>query len=289
MTQTRKEQVIRLLIMGTASCAVVILAGIFLMLCWNGMQMFRFVPVSSLGDAIWNPSAYDGASYGIGALFYGTAMVTIGAMLVAVPLGVGSAAYLSELAPSWVRELVKPLIEILAGIPSVVVGFIGIVLFSGWIRELTGVTNGLNALNGAILLAVMSVPTIISVSEDAIRSVPRSYREGAYALGASRWQTIIHVVIPAACPGIIAAILLGFGRALGETMTVLMATGNAVQFPTSFTAPVRTVTATIAMELGEVPYRTPHYYSLFFLGMVLFLISLSFNVVTELVLRRMKR
>ena len=185
-------------------------------------------------------------------------MVTAGAMLISTPLGIGCAVYLAEVASPSVREIVKPVIEILAGIPSVVIGFLGIVLVGPAIAKIFNLYNGLNALNGSVLLAIMALPTIISISEDAISSVPREYRIASLALGASKWQTIWKVTFPAALSGVIASIMLGVGRAVGETMTVLMATGNAPAFPTRFLDSVRTMTATIAIELGEDPYNKTH-------------------------------
>ena len=199
----------------------------------------------------------------------------------AAPLGIGTAAFLSDFAPKRLAAILKPAIEMLAAIPSVAVGFIGIVFVGPAIAKLFGLSNGLNALNGAILLAVMSLPTVITVAEDAIRAVPESYKEASYALGANRWETLCKVTLPAAVSGIIAALILGVGRAVGETMTVLMATGNATAMPASLFDPVRTMTATIAIELGEVPFQTIHYHSLFAVGATLFLITLSVNLIAE--------
>lgn len=261
---------------------VMILIGILILLITNGIKAFKSVPFESFFlSSNWNPSAHGEASYGILQLLWSSFMVTIGALVIAIPLGIGTAAYLSEIASPKVRNIIKPIIEILAGIPSVAIGFIGIVLIGPAIAKLFDLNNGFNALNGSILLAFMSLPTIISVSEDALQAVPRSFREGSYALGANKWVTLIKVVMPAAASGIIAACILGFGRAIGETMTVLMVTGNATAMPDSYFDPVRTLTATIAIELGEVPYDSPHYYSLFVLGIVLFLISLAVNFISE--------
>jgi phosphate transport system permease protein len=185
-----------------------------------------------------------------------------------------------------VREIIKPIVEVLASIPSVVIGFLGIVLFGPAIAKITGQSHGLNAINGSILLAVMALPTIVSISEDSLNAVPRAYKEASFALGASRWQTLIRVKIPAALSGIIAAIMLGMGRAIGETMTVLMATGNAPAFPSGFFSSIRTMTATIAIELGEVPYYTTHYYALFAIGLVLFIITFFVNLISDLVLHK---
>jgi phosphate transport system permease protein len=213
----------------------------------------------------------------------------VGALIIAIPIGVGAAAYLSDVASSRTREIAKPIIEILAGIPSVVIGFLGIVLVAPLIAKIFRLQNGLNALNGSILLAIMALPTIISLSEDALKSVPKSFEEASLALGASRWQTIVRVKIPAALSGIIAATMLGMGRAIGETMTVLMATGCAIAMPKSFLQSVQTMTATIAIELGEVPYNTTHYYALFGIGLVLFIITFIVNMISDIVLHKYGR
>ncbi len=265
-----------------AVLSVLILAGIFGMLLFNGSRAFPAISwVQFFFSSNWNPSAYGEPSYGILSMVVSTFLVTIGAMLIAVPLGVGTAAYLAEVASPRVRLFLKPTIELLAAIPSVAIGFIGIVVVGPFLANVFGLSNGLTALNGAILLAIMSLPTIITVAEDAIYAVPTSFKEGSYALGANKWNTLIRVILPAAYSGIIAAVILGMGRAIGETMTVLMATGNATAMPRGFFDPVRTMTATIAIELGEVPYHTIHYYSLFAVGAVLFLISLIINLIAE--------
>lgn len=265
-----------------AILSILILLGIFLMLIINGAGTFREVGFGDfLFGKIWNPSAYGNEQYGILSMIAGTLLVTLIAMLIATPLGIGTAAFLSEFAPKKLAAVLKPIIEMLAAVPSVTVGFIGIVFVGPLIASVFNLNNGLNALNGAILLAVMSLPTVITVSEDAIRAVPESYKEASYALGANRWETLVKVTLPAATSGIIAALMLGVGRAVGETMTVLMATGNAAAMPYSIFDSVRTMTATIAIELGEVPFQTIHYHSLFAVGAVLFLITLSVNLVAE--------
>ena len=213
-------------------------------------------------------------------------MVTLGALVIAVPLGVACAAFISQVASSRVREILKPAVEILAGIPSVVVGFLGIILVNPLIAKLFGISNGLNALNGSILLAIMSLPTIISLSEDALRAVPNSYKEASLALGGNDWQTLIRVLVPSALSGIIASIMLGMGRAIGETMTVLMATGNAPALTFNFLDAIQTMTSTIAIELGEVPYNTTHYYALFVIGLVLFVMTFVVNLVSDIILQK---
>lgn len=266
----------------SAALSIMLLAGIFLMLLINGMGTFIEINfVDFLFGSIWNPSAYGQESYGIMSMIVSTILVTLGAMLIAAPIGIGTAAYLSEFAPKWIANIFKPMIEMLAAVPSVAVGFIGIVFVGPLISKIFGLSNGLNALNGAILLSVMALPTIITVAEDAIRAVPHNFREASYALGANRWETLIKVTLPAATSGIIAALILGIGRAVGETMTVLMATGNATAMPEGFFDSVRTMTATIAIELGEVPFNTLHYHSLFAVGAVLFMMTLAVNFVAE--------
>jgi phosphate transport system permease protein len=210
-------------------------------------------------------------------------------MLIAVPLGILTAAFLSELAPRKLQMILKPIIEMLAAIPSVAIGFLGIVLLGPIIAHLFGMQNGLNAINGSILLSIMALPTIITISEDAINAVPKSHKEASLALGANKWETLFKVTIPAAMPGLIAAVLLGLGRALGETMTVLMATGNASAIPKGFFDSVRTITATIAIEMGEVPYQTTHYFALFAIAGILFLITLLINFLGEYFANRLRK
>lgn len=275
----------------SALLAVLVLIGIFLMLVVNGIRTFLHEsPLNFLTGTEWNPSAFSGdSSYGILSMLISTVLVTGGALLLAIPLGLAVAAYLSEIAPRAVREIVKPLLEMLAAIPSVVLGFVGIVVIGPFLASFFGLSSGLNALNGSILLAFMSLPTIITVAEDAIRSVPASYKEASYALGGTRWVTLVRITLPACASGLIAALMLGLGRAIGETMTVLMATGNATQFPEGYFSAVRTITATIAIELGEVPYDTTHYYSLFAIGLVLFLLTLGVNIAAEKVAANLRR
>ncbi|HAD13716.1 MAG TPA: phosphate ABC transporter permease subunit PstC [Saprospirales bacterium] len=266
----------------SALISVLTLAGIFLMLLGNSAQAFSKISLPEFfSDSPWNPSAFSAPQFGLGAMLYSTLMVTTGAMLLAIPVGLGTALFLSEIAtPKW-RNIIKPAIEMLAAVPSVVIGFLGIVIIGPAISQGFSVTNGINALNGSILLAIMALPTLITVMEDAIHSVPSHYKEASYALGANRWETMVKVTIPACRSGILVAIMLGMGRALGETMTVLMATGNATAMPGGFFDPVRTLTATIAIEMGEVPFYTPHYYALFVCALVLFLITFLINLMVE--------
>lgn len=282
-----KDSIIRAFFFTNGILAVFILLGIFLFLLYTAIPAFREIDIKEFFTSKnWNPTSPVKEQYGILSMIFSTFLVTLGALAIAVPIGVGAASYLSDVAHWKVREIVKPVIEILAGIPSVVIGFLGIVLFGPAIAKITGQSHGLNAVNGSILLAVMALPTIISISEDSLNAVPRAYKEASLALGASRWQTLIRVKIPAALSGIIAAVMLGMGRAIGETMTVLMATGNAPAFPSGFLSSIRTMTATIAIELGEVPYYTTHYYALFAIGLVLFIITFIVNLISDLVLHK---
>ena len=282
-----KERAIRAFFFLNGILVVVILAGIFVLLLSSAVPAFREIDLKEfLFGALWDPTSPIRASYGTLTQIYSTFLVTLGAMILAVPVGLAVAAYLSDVAPGRVREIIKPVVEILAGVPSVVIGFLGIVVLGPALSKLTGESHGLNALNGSILLAIMSLPTIISISEDSLAAVPRSYSEGSLALGGSRWQTLLRVKFPAALSGIIAAVMLGMGRAIGETMTVLMATGNARSFPHGLFDSVRTMTSNVAIELGEVPYFTTHYYALFAIGLVLFLLTFLINLAADRVLHK---
>ncbi len=275
------DHIARLLFRTTGLVVIAILAGIFFMLLWNTIAFFlKIKPLDFITGTQWNPSGRQ-ASYGILPLLVSTCLVTLGAMVIAIPLSIGTAAFLSEYAGKRLKNILKPAIEMLAAIPSVAIGFLGIVVLGPGIASLSGQANGLNALNGAILLSIMALPTIVTVAEDALHGVPQSYKEASYSVGATKWQTLTKVTIPAAAPGILAAVMLGVGRAIGETMTVLMATGNASAFPKGFFHSVRTITATIAIEMGEVPYQTTHYYALFAIAAVLFLITLIVNLIGE--------
>lgn len=257
---------------------------IFAFLLRDGLPVFQSVtPRKFLLGEDWYPLS---DRFEILPLILGSLLVTAGAILIAVPIGIAAAIYLARIAPPRVREILKPTIEVLAGIPSVVIGFIGIVVLAPWIKGLFDLPTGLTALTGSAMLAFMALPTIISISEDAIVAVPRDYNEGALALGATPWQSISGVIVPSARSGIIAAVMLGIGRAIGETMTVLMVTGNAAVIPNTFLHPVRTLTATIAAEMGEVAQGTPHYYALFAIGLTLFTITFLVNLTADLALQR---
>src|SRR5512133_735835 len=222
-------------------------------------------------------------------LFVGTLKTTAVAMLVAVPTGVAAALFSAEFAPRRVREVVKPVIELLAGIPSVVLGFFALMVMASVLQASFGFTFRLNAVVAGLALALTVVPVVFTVSEDALTSVPRSYREASLALGATRWETAWRVVLPAAAPGVLAAVVLGFGRAIGETMIVLMASGNAAITSVGFGDSVRTLSATIAAEMGEVVFGGAHYSILFFIGVELFLFTFVLNTAAAAVVQRLVR
>ncbi len=237
----------------------------------------------------WRPDSQIKPQYGILALMAGSLSVTSLAMLISVPLGLGAAVYISEFAGAKTKETLKIVIECLAAIPSVVWGFVGIMIVGPMLIKLTGAPVGINILNGGIILALMSVPVIVSVSEDALGAVPDSFREAALAMGATRWETVYRVLFPAAKNGLLAAVLLGIGRSIGETMAVLMCTGHAVQLPSSLLDPVRTLTATIAAELGETVTGDDHYRVLFVIGLVLFAITFFINVTADVVIKGVRQ
>jgi len=283
------EFIITRLIKASGYSAILFVALIFFFLVREGVPTFGEVESTSLLNIRWYPIE---DRFGILPLITGSIMVTFGAALIAVPFGIGTAIYISEIAPRWVREILKPLVELLGGLPSVVLGFLGILVLSPFLRVFLDLPTGLTAFTGSLLLGGIAVPTVVSVAEDALDAVPRAYREGAWALGATRWQTIWRVTLPAARSGVLTAIMLGVGRAIGETMAVMMVTGNAPILATqlgSLFSPVRTMTATIAAEMGEVASGSTHYHVLFFIGMVLFLISLGVNIAASSVVFRAKK
>ncbi len=286
------ERVIETLIKVSGVSAVIFVVAIFFFIfreaapvLWNkDFHIFEF-----LFSTEWYPTSVNNVRYGTLALTVGTLSVTAVAIVLAVPFGLGAAIFVSEFCPPKLRETLKIVIELLAAIPSVVWGFVGLTVMSKIIVTLTGTPIGVNLLNGAVILALMSVPIIVSIGEDALRAVPDSYREAAVALGATRWQTVYRVLLPAAKNGLLAAVLLGVGRAVGETMAVLMATGHAVHIPDGLLNSVRTLTANVAAELGEAPAGSPHYRVLFLTGVLLFWITLVVNVAADLVVRGIRR
>ena len=258
--------------------SILFLLLIFAFLLREGLPTLGEVSFSDLFSPRWYPIE---KYFGILPLIGGSLLVTFFSILIALPFGVGTAVYIAEIAPQGIKQVLKPVIEILAGIPSVVLGFIGIQVLVPFLRRLLDLPTGLTAFSGAFLLALISIPTIVSIAEDALYAVPKSYREGAVALGASQWETIWGVTLPAARTGVLTAVMLGIGRSLGETMAVMMVTGNAPVLPSTLNAlfmPARTMTATIASEMGEVASASTHYHVLFFIGIILFVLSLIINV-----------
>jgi phosphate transport system permease protein len=273
-TEFTVETLIR--VMGFSTVGFVLL--IFLFLLREGVPVFFEVSPGELFGTRWYPT-FD--LFGVLPLVLGSVLVTVTAIAIALPLGVATAVFVREVAPNWAREILKPMIEVLAGIPSVVLGFFGMTLVAPLIRETLGAPTGLTAFTGALILAYMALPTIISVAEDALDAVPKSYRDAGLAMGATQWQTIWRVVVPAARSGILTAVMLGMGRAIGETMAVMMVTGNAARMPLSLDSlfrPARTMTATIAAEMGEVAQGSTHYHALFGIGIALFLLTFVINL-----------
>ena len=282
-----KEKLIKLFFSTISITTLLLLVGIFLFLFITGISAFSEITINEffLGT-VWNPEAYGKPSWGILALIVSTLIVTFGALVFAVPLGIVSAVYLSEIVSPKTREIVKPTIEMIASIPSVVLGLIGIIFLSPIIADIFGLSSGLNALTSSLIVGIMVLPTIISVSEDVITSLPKEFREASLALGATKYQTIKMVLIPAALSGIVASIMLGLGRAVGETMAVLMVAGNAIAMPTSFFDPVRPMTANIAIEIKEVVRGSLHYEALFAIGLVLFVMTFAVNLISDIIINK---
>jgi len=265
------------------------LLGIIALLLKEGLPVFLYTPPwEFFFGTKWYPVS-EPPTFGIMPFFVATVWVTLVATAISVPVGVACAAYLAEVAPANLREVVKPIIEILAGIPSVVMGFIGLMLLSPLVQSAFNLNTGLCGLTAGIMLAFMSLPIIISVSEDALRAVPADFRQASYALGATKWETIQHVSIPGALSGITAAVMLGVGRAIGETMTVLMVAGGALAVPVSPIEPMMPMTAAIASGIGNAVRGDLQYQALFAIGLILFIITLAVNLIADRVLERQKR
>ena len=285
----KREFFITALIKAAGYSAIIFVGMIFLFLLLESIPALREIELSNLLSSRWYPIE---DHYGVLPLIGGSLIITVGATMIALPFGVGTAIYLSEIAPRWLRETLKPLVEILGGLPSVVLGFLGMLILSPYLRIWLDLPTGLSALAGSILLGGIAIPTVVSISEDALDAVPKSYRDASLAMGATEWQTIWRVTLPAARSGVLTAVMLGIGRAIGETMTVMMVTGNAPILPTGIKdlfSPVRTMTATIAAEMGEVANNSTHYHILFLIGIILFLISLVVNVIASAVVFRQKK
>ncbi|MFL5783609.1 MAG: phosphate ABC transporter permease subunit PstC [Bacteriovoracaceae bacterium] len=290
-TKPVSEKIAEGIIKGAGYSSIVLILGILIFILKESAPFLisRFDIKEFFGSTSWNPASVVKVEYGVLALLVGTLMVTALSMLIAVPLGLATAFYISEFCSPKLRETYKILIEFLAAIPSVVWGFVAIMMINPMIIKVFDVPIGLNILNASLILALMSLPLIVSVGEDALRAVPETYREAAEALGATKWEVATRVLLPASKNGLLAAALLGVGRALGETMAVLMATGHSIQIPKSIFEPGRTLTATIAAELGESPKGGEHYQALFAIGLILFLISFGVNVTADYFIRGRKK
>lgn len=286
MRYTWREKLIEWFLRWTASLSIMIVLCIFVFILKEAAPFAKHPGLSELFGTRWVPVSAQRESFGIIPLITGSALVTFLAMLLTIPFGVGIAVYISEMSKPLEREILKPFIELLAGIPSVVIGFFGLVVLVPFVKSCFGLATGLTAFSGAILLTLMAIPTVTSISEDALRSVPKSYKEASLALGANRIRTIWRVTVPAALPGIIAAIMLGMGRVIGETMAVMMVTGNAAVITFHPFESVRTMTATIAAEMGEVAFGSDHYRALFCVGIVLLIVTFALNVAAQKVLRK---
>ncbi|MFQ5945787.1 MAG: phosphate ABC transporter permease subunit PstC [Anaerolineae bacterium] len=289
LRSTLAEVVLERLIRAAGLSAILLTGLIFLFLILEAAPAFLEVDPGTLLNQRWYPNE---GHFGLVPLVLGSLIVTVGAASIALPLGIATAIFVAEVVPRWGREILKPFIEILAGVPSVVLGFLGMVVLAPWIREIFSAPTGLTVLTGSVMLAYMALPTIISIAEDALDAVPRAHRDAALALGATRWQVIWRVVLPAARSGVLMATMLGIGRAIGETMAVMMVTGNAPRIPVppgAFLQPARTMTATIAAEMGEVAQGSAHFHVLFAVGLVLFVIAFLINLVAAAVIFRQAR
>ena len=288
MTRYQKEIVIKNAFFTLSLISIMVLGLIVIFLFREGLPIFREV---SLRDFLfgreWYPT-YDPPSYGIWPLIVASLIVTFFSSLLAVPLGVLSAVYISEIAPPAIKEILKSIIELLAGLPSVVLGFFGMVTVAPWLQETFDLPTGLNIVNASAILALMAVPTISSISEDALYAVPQDFKEASYALGATKFETIVRIIVPAALSGISTAVILGMARAIGETMVVLMVAGGAAAIPESIFDSVRPMPASIAAEMGEAPFRSGHYHALFATGIVLFFMTLAFNLVADYIAQKFK-
>jgi phosphate transport system permease protein len=285
----RKERSIRFLFFAIALASIITLGLILLFLFMEGLPIFKKVSVQDfLFGKYWYPTD-DPAEFGIFALITASIAVTGVSAVISIPLGVLAALYLAEAASARVRQWVKPVVELLAALPSVVIGFFGMVVVAPFLQDVFGLATGLNLFNASLMLAFMSIPTICSISEDAIFGVPAELKEASLALGATRWETIWRVIIPASISGICTAVILGMSRAVGETMVVLMVAGGAAMVPGSLFDPVRPMPASIAAEMAEAPFRGDHYYALFATGIVLFAFTLLFNVVADYISNRYRQ
>ncbi len=288
MKRSQKENIIRKIFFAFSLTSIVILGLIVVSLFQEGLPIFKKVSVGGFIFGMeWYPT-FDPPSFGIFPLIVGSFVVTCVATIIAVPLGVLAAVYIAEVAPAAMKEIFKSLIELLAGLPSVVLGFFGMVIVAPWLQDTFDLPTGLNIVNASLILALMAIPTIASISEDSLYAVPREYKEASYALGATRLETITKVTIPAALSGISTAVILGMARVMGETMVVLMVAGGAAALPRSIFDSVRPLPASIAAEMGEAPFGGNHYHALFATGIVLFLLTFFFSLISDYISNKYK-
>ncbi len=284
-----KEKIVRVFLYIFALSSIFFLTGIVIILFKEGLPIFNKVGIFEfISGREWYPT-YDPPDFGILPLLSASLVVTLGAAVLSVPIGVSSAVFISYILPQKIKDIVKPLIELLAGIPSVIYGLFGMKILGPFLSNLFDLPTGLTALTASIMLGIMALPTIVSLSEDAITSVPRIFRDASLALGGTKWETISKVILPTASSGIATAVILGIGRAIGETMTVLMVAGGAAVMPKNILRPVRPMTASIAAEMGEAPVGSDHYHALFGIAIILFGITLFFNILADILQERFKK
>jgi phosphate transport system permease protein len=281
MSRRIRELIVKIILLVAALSSLVFLGGIVLVLITQGLPILKTVGINEfIFGTHWFPT-HEQAEFGILPMIYGSLIITMGALAFAAPLGISSALYISEVAPFWFKETMKPIVELLAGVPSVVYGLFGALFIAPLIQNLFNIPTGLTALSAAIILGIMVLPTITSITEDALSSIPKEYKEAALAVGATKWETMTKITLPAAASGISTALILGIGRAIGETMAVLMVAGGSPRIAFSLLQPIRAMTSTIAAEMAETVIGSEHYYALFGIAIVLFIMTLVFNLVAE--------
>ena len=283
-----KEKIIKKVLFAFALSSILFLTGIVIVLFIEGLPIFEEVGIFEfITGKIWYPT-FSPPDYGILPLILASLFVTFGAMIIAAPLGIASAIFISYILPKKYRKIVKPAVEMLAGVPSVIYGLFGMKILAPFLSNLFNLPTGLTGLNASIMLGIMALPTVVSLSEDAITTVPKKFRDASLALGSTKWEMLSKVILPTASSGVVTAVILGMGRAIGETMTVLMVAGGAPVMPKSLFKPLRPMTATIAAEMGEAPVGSGHYHALFGIAIVLFIITLVFNIIADIASQRFK-
>lgn len=283
-----KEKIIKKVLFAFALSSILFLTGIVIVLFIEGLPIFEEIGIFEfITGKVWYPT-FSPPDYGILPLILASLVVTLGAMIIAAPLGIASAIFISYILPKKYRKIVKPAVEMLAGVPSVIYGLFGMKILAPFLSDLFNLPTGLTGLNASIMLGIMALPTVVSLSEDAITTVPKKFRDASLALGSTKWEMLSKVILPTASSGVVTAVILGMGRAIGETMTVLMVAGGAPVMPKSIFKPLRPMTATIAAEMGEAPVGSGHYHALFGIAIVLFIITLVFNIIADIASQRFK-